>query len=157
MILTQNLWVIGHKIEPVNASGEYDAFIGETPSGIPGPPPYYHSKYAELFLVLKGKMEFIVEGQKRILHEGESINLPPGSIHTFINPCFESVRWLNIHRSKGFSSSFERFGVPSDEKNAFQSSVSESMIELVGNEAARYDMNIIQTHDLEKELNPIFI
>jgi mannose-6-phosphate isomerase-like protein (cupin superfamily) len=145
MTLTQNFWVIGHKIEPINTSGEYDAFIGETPSGVPGPPPHYHSKYAELFLVLKGKMEFMVDGEKRLLHEGESIDLPPGSVHTFSNPTSEPVRWLNIHSPKGFSSFFEKFGVPSDEENAFQSSVSESMIGQVVSEAASFDMNIIQT------------
>lgn len=144
MTLTKKLWVIGHKIEPIQTSGEYDAFIGETPGGIPGPPPHYHSKYAELFLVLSGKMEFIVNGKKVLLHAGESIDLPPGTIHTFSNATSEPVRFLNIHSPKGFSAFFKRFGVPGDEANAFQDSVSPSLIEQLVGEAASFDMNIVQ-------------
>jgi len=144
MTLTQNFWVIGHKIEPIETSGAYDAFIGETPSGIPGPPPHYHAKYAELFMVLKGKMEFMVDGKKVLLHEGESIDLPAGTVHTFSNPTDEPVRWLNIHSPKGFSSFFERFGVPNDDENAFENSVAPAMIGQVVNEAASFDMNIVQ-------------
>lgn len=141
--LTQNFWVIGHKIEPIDTSGAYDAFIGETPSGVPGPPPHYHSKYAELFMVLKGKLEFMVDGKKIVLHEGQSIDLPPGTVHTFKNATAEPVRWLNIHSPKGFFSFFERFGVPTDEENAFESSVAQTMIGQVINEAASFDMNIV--------------
>ena len=144
MTVTQNLWVVGHKIEPIHTSGEYDAFIGETPTGVPGPPPHYHSKYAELFIVLKGKMEFMVDGKKLLLQHGESIDLPPGSIHTFSNVGSEPVRWLNIHSPKGFSSFFQRFGVAGNEENAFQSSVSESMIGQLISEAASFDMHIVR-------------
>jgi len=143
MILTQSFWVIGHKIEPIHTSGAYDIFIGETPGGVPGPPPHYHSKYAELFLVLKGKLEFHVNGEKRIVREGESIDLPPDTVHTFSNPTSETVRWLNIHSPKGFSAFFERFGVTTEEDGAFQSSVSDAVIAQVVSEAARYDMNIV--------------
>lgn len=144
MIVTQSVWVVGHKIEPIHTSGEYDALIGETQSGIPGPPPHFHKKFSELFVVLRGKMEFMVDGKKVLLHEGESIDLPPGSIHTFSNATSEPVRWLNIHSPKGFFSFFERFGVPGDEANAFQGSVSESMIGQLISEAERFDMNIVQ-------------
>ena len=144
MKATKNLWVIGHKFQPINTSGEYDAFIGETPTGVPGPPPHYHSKYAEFFMVLKGQMEFIVDGERRVLNEGESIDLPRRSVHTFSNPTLQSIRWLNIHSPKGFSSFFEKFGVPDDNEDAFHSSVSESMIGQVVNEAASFDMNIVQ-------------
>lgn len=144
MTQSQVFWVIGHKIEPINTSGNYDILIGETPSGVPGPPPHYHSRYAEFVLVLKGQMEFIINGEKRLLLEGESIDLPPNSIHTFSNPTSETNRWLNIHSPKGFLSFFEKFGVPVNEEKAFESSVSESMIGNVVKEAASFDMIIVE-------------
>ncbi len=145
MALTQTSWVIGHKIQPITSSGDYDAFIGETPSSVPGPPPHFHSKYTEFFLVLKGTMEFILNGEKRLLQEGESIDLPRGSIHTFSNPTSQTVCWLNIHSPKGFSSFFEKFGIPINEEKAFESSVSDLMIGRVVKEAASFDMNIAGT------------
>ncbi len=145
MALTQTSWVIGHKIQPIITSGEYDALIGETPSGVPGPPPHFHSKYTEFFLVLKGTMEFILNGEKRLLQEGESIDLPRGSIHTFSNPTSQTIRWLNIHSPKGFSSFFETFGIPINEEKAFENSVSDLMIGRVVKEAASFDMNIAGT------------
>lgn len=140
---TQEMWVIGHKIAPIDTSGQYDAFIGETPAGVPGPPPHYHAHYAELFLVLKGQMEFMVDGRKVILNEGESIDLPPGTVHTFSNPTNGAIRWLNVHSPKGFFAFFERFGVPTDEEGSFQSSVAGPVIEQVIQEAEHFDMIIV--------------
>ena len=143
MTTKQNIWVLGHKIAPIGTSGQYDAFIGETGAGVPGPPPHYHAKYAELFLVLKGQMEFVVDGRKVLLNEGESIDLPPGSVHTFSNPTGETIRWLNVHSPKGFYPFFERFGIPTGEAQAFQNSVDHSLIEQVAKEAGQYDMVIV--------------
>jgi mannose-6-phosphate isomerase-like protein (cupin superfamily) len=144
MTKAESIWVIGHQIQPIEASGNYDIFFGETPSGVPGPPPHYHSKYAEFVLILKGQMEFFINGEKRLLQEGDSIDLPANSVHTFNNPTSDTTRWLNIHSPKGFFSFFERFGVPVKEKKSFESSVSESMIGNVIKEAVSFDMIIIE-------------
>jgi mannose-6-phosphate isomerase-like protein (cupin superfamily) len=144
MTKADGIWVIGHQIQPINSSGNYDIFFGETPSGVPGPPPHYHSKYSEFVLVLKGQMEFIIDGEKRLLQEGDSIDLPANSVHTFNNPTTDTSCWLNIHSPKGFFSFFERFGVPLKLENSFKSSISESMIDKVVKEAAGFDMNIVE-------------
>ena len=144
MTESRPFWVIGHKIQPLNASGNYDILIGETPSGVPGPPSHYHSKYAEFVLILKGQMEFIINGESRLLKEGESIDLAPHCIHTFNNPTSETTRWLNIHSPKGFYGFFKKFGISVDEEKAFESSVSESMIGNVVKEAETFDMMIVE-------------
>jgi len=136
-------WVIGHKIERIDTSGEYDALVGETPAGVPGPPPHYHATFSELFMVLKGQMEFLVDGRKVLLNEGESIDLPPGTVHTFSNPTNSAIRWLNVHSPKGFQAFFHRFGIPATEEGAFQSSVAQTVIEQVIREAKSYDMIIV--------------
>ena len=143
MTKAESFWVIGHQIQPISSSGNYDIFFGETPGGVPGPPPHYHSKYAEFVMVLKGQMEFIVNGEKRLLQEGDSIDLPANSVHTFNNLTSETAHWLNVHSPKGFFPFFERFGVPVKEEKSFESSVSESMIGKVVKEAASFDMMIV--------------
>ncbi len=144
MTKTESIWVIGHQIQPINSSGNYDIFFGETPAGVPGPPPHYHSKYSEFVLVLKGQLEFFVDGEKRLLREGDSIDLPAHSVHTFNNPTSDTSRWLNIHSPKGFFSFFERFGVPIKQEKSFESSISRSMIDEVVKEAAGFDMMIVK-------------
>jgi glyoxylate utilization-related uncharacterized protein len=94
-------------------------------------------------MVLKGQMEFIVNGEKRLLQEGDSIDLPANSVHTFNNLTSETVHWLNVHSPKGFFPFFERFGVPVKEEKSFETSVSESMIDKVVKEAASFDMMIV--------------
>ena len=144
MTKAESVWVIGHQIQLINSTGNYDIFFGETPSGVPGPPPHYHSKYSEFVLVLRGQMEFFVDGEKRLLQEGDSIDLPAHSVHTFNNPAPDTSRWLNIHSPKGFFSFFERFGVPVKQENSFESSISRSMIDKVVKEAAGFDMMIVK-------------
>ena len=59
----KSMWVIGHKITPHNPTGNYDMVIGETPPNVPGPPPHHHKNLNELFFVLEGEMEFLVNGK----------------------------------------------------------------------------------------------
>ena len=137
-----NLWVLGHKISPVKISGNYDMVLGETAPNVPGPPPHYHSKMNELFMVLEGEMEFIIDGQPKTVKQGESVDLPPNLVHTFKNVCNTSCKWINIHSPKGFLSFFKDMGIPEEETDAPQKSVHEEVINRVMAEAANYDMHI---------------
>lgn len=135
-------WVIGHKIIPIEVSGNYDMVIGETPAQVSGPPPHYHNGFNEVFLVIEGEMEFIVSGKPRTVKAGDSVDLPPHKIHTFRNKSDSSCKWVNIHSPKGFLAFFEDFGISSGEKDAMAKSVDDSVIEKVMQEAAEYDMHI---------------
>lgn len=115
---------------------------GMTPPNVPGPPPHYHSGFNEMFVVLEGKMEFNVNGNTIIAEAGDSVDLPPNSVHTFQNAGDKECRWLNIHSPKGFLSFFESFGVNSDEDNAFERSVDGELIQKVMIKAADFDMMI---------------
>lgn len=135
-------WVLGHKISPVEVSGEYDMVIGETPAQVPGPPPHYHNGYNEVFLVIEGEMEFMVDGEVKIVKAGESVDLPPNTLHTFGNKSAANCKWVNIHSPKGFSSFFTDMGIPEEEQDAMTRSVDESVIQKVMQVAAQYDMHI---------------
>jgi len=135
-------WVIGHRISPVQVSGDYDMVIGQTPANVPGPPPHYHSGYNEVFLVLEGEMEFVVEGEVRTVRAGESVDLPPDTIHTFSNKSDQGCKWVNIHSPKGFSAFFKAVGIPEAEEDAMVRSVDDAVIQKVMRVAAQYDMHI---------------
>ena len=139
---TKDLWVLGHKISPVQVSGNYDMVMGETGPQVPGPPPHFHSKMHELFVVLEGEMEFMVNGEIRTVGQGESVDLPENTIHTFSNKSDAPCKWVNVHSPKGFLSFFEEMGIPASEEDAIRKSIDKSVINKVMAEAASYDMHI---------------
>ena len=135
-------YVLGHRITPMEVSGDYDLVIGETPSQVPGPPPHNHLGLDEVFLVTEGEMEFIINGLPRTLRAGEFVDLPRGTVHTFRNVSDSKCSWINIHSPKGFLSFFEDLGIPTDEENALNRSVDKLVIDRVMETAADYDMHI---------------
>ena len=140
----EEIWILGHKMTMHNPSGNYDMVIGETAPGVPGPPPHLHNNCSELFMVLEGSMEFLVNGEKKILSPGESVDLPAGTLHTFGNAGDVPCRYVNIHSPKGFSRFFVERGVNATEENAIEKSVSPEKIQAVIETAADYDMIIPQ-------------
>ena len=135
-------WVIGHQVTPKETTGNYDLVIGETPAQVPGPPPHYHESYSEVFVVMEGQMDFVIDGQPRTVTAGESVDLPPGTLHTFSNNSDKACKWVNIHSPKGFLKFFETMGVSAAEDDAFQKSVDEALIQKVIQEAPEFDMVI---------------
>ncbi len=138
-------WVLGHKITPQASTGDLDIVIGETPAKMKGPPPHHHNGYHEVFLVIEGEMALIIDGESKVIGKGESINLPPKTLHTFSNNTDVSCKWINIHSPKGFLRFFETLGVSENERNAQVKSLSPEIIQEVMRTASNYDM-IIATH-----------
>ena len=135
-------WVLGHKVTPHDTSGDYDLMMAETPPHVPGPPPHLHHSYKESFLIVEGEMEFFVNGETKILRAGESIDIPPGTLHTFGNKSDQVCKWVNIHSPKGFRDFFETLGVDEDQQNAVEQSIAPEVIQRVIQTAADYDMII---------------
>ncbi len=135
-------WVLGHKITTHDTSGDYDLMMAETPPRVPGPPPHLHRSFKESFLIVEGEMEFMVNGETKVLKAGKSIDIPPGTLHTFGNKSNQVCKWINIHSPKGFRAFFEQMGVAADEANAVERSISEEIIDNVVRTAADYDMII---------------
>lgn len=135
-------WVLGHKITPHNTSGDFDLMVAETPSKVQGPPPHFHNSLKESFLIIEGEMEFFVNGEIKVLKAGESIDIPPKTLHTFSNKSDKPCKWVNIHSPKGFRSFFEDMGISEEEENAIEKSVAPEVINKVMATAANYDMII---------------
>lgn len=139
---TENIWILGHKLTNHDSSGDFDLNVFESAPGVPGPPPHTHSKYQELFLVLEGSMEFMVNGDQKILKAGESIDLLPGTIHTFKNAGNDVCKYVNIHSPKGFMKFFRDMGVNADLEDAASKSVAPEIINKVIETAGDYDMTL---------------
>ena len=135
-------WVLGHKVTVHDTSGDYDLMFAETPPHVPGPPPHSHNAYKESFLIIEGEMEFMVNGETKTLKAGESIDVPPNTMHTFGNKSDQTCTWINIHSPKGFRDFFETLGVSADEAKAQERSVAPELIKQVIETAADYDMII---------------
>lgn len=139
---TSAKWVLGHKITPHDTTGDFDLMLAETPSQVQGPPPHFHNSLKESFLIVEGEMEFFINGEIRVLKAGESIDIPPNTLHTFSNKSSKSCKWVNIHSPKGFRSFFEDMGIPEGEENAIEKSLAPEIIKRVMDTAADYDMII---------------
>ena len=124
-------WVLGHKVTPHDMTGNYDLALGETPQGVPGPPPHLHHNLEESFLITEGEVEFMIDGAIRVVKAGESVDLPPNTLHTFKNSGSAICKWVNIYSPKGFRAFFEKLGVDSSTENAQQNSVTPKLIEEV--------------------------
>ena len=135
-------WVLGHKITPHQTTGDYNLVRGESPAGAQGPPPHLHRTYEEVFFVLEGELDFVLDGIARTIRAGEFINIPSGSLHTFSNSSDQACTWLNIHSPKGFQSFFDTFGIPQAEENAKERSLSPDRIQGVLERAVEFDMLI---------------
>lgn len=135
------LWVLGHRITSAVTTGDYDLVEIETPPNTPGPPPHVHQKYTEFFLVTEGEVEFLLNGEKIILKAGSSVDIPPGSAHTYRNSSDQPSKMVNIHSPKGFLGFFETIGVPAANADAEKESVAPTSVEKVMKIADQYDIN----------------
>ena len=135
-------WVLGRKITTHETTGDYDLMIAETPAKVPGPPPHLHSSFKESFLIVEGEMQFMVNGETTVVKAGESVDIPPNTVHTFANISDKPCKFVNIHSPKGFKRFFEELGIPEDEENAVEKSITQEVIDKVMTTAGDYDMII---------------
>lgn len=56
-----------------------------------GPPEHMHQHFTETFAVKKGTLSIMLNGEKRTLHEGETISIPPMTAHKPFNETNETV------------------------------------------------------------------
>lgn len=56
-----------------------------------GPPEHFHEAFTETFTVKSGTLSMLVNGEKRTLHAGETISVPPMTKHKPFNETSEPV------------------------------------------------------------------
>jgi mannose-6-phosphate isomerase-like protein (cupin superfamily) len=139
------LWVIGHRLTSVTTTGDYAlADIQLTPS-LPGPPPHHHAEADELYYVLEGRVEFLRGEQWHAVEAGNRFHVSKGTIHSFRSVNGGAARFLSIHDpGAAMDALFLDYGIPVEEPDSFNRSISEATIERFTAAAADHDM-IIQT------------
>jgi quercetin dioxygenase-like cupin family protein len=76
-----------------------------------GPGPHRHD-FEETFIVLEGEIEATFRGEKRVVHAGETINIPANAPHRFQNPFANAARLICICSPAGQEKFFLEIGVP---------------------------------------------
>jgi quercetin dioxygenase-like cupin family protein len=66
-----------------------------------GPPMHRHRNETEVFHVLQGRYLFEVDGERRIVHAGETLTARAGTTHRFVNISDDTSRML-VLISPGF-------------------------------------------------------
>ena len=136
------LWVLGHRVRPMETDGSYGLVEVISPPHVPGPPPHFHKSEREFFLIIRGTLNVMRDGNWQTFQAGSFVDLPPNTVHTFINDTEEDVVWITGWRPKGFQQFFEDFGVPIQESDSRQRSTSESVLQNVVQKVESYGMYI---------------
>jgi quercetin dioxygenase-like cupin family protein len=138
------LWVPGHKIRPMESDATYGLIEVTSLPGVPGPPPHYHKSESEFFFIIKGTLDVIRDGAWAKMSAGEFVELPPNTVHSFINNTDEDVVWLTGWRPKGFERFFRVFGVSTSQEGAQAKSVSDEIVGRVVQQSEDFGMFVKQ-------------
>ena len=134
------VWVLGHKIRLLDTDDSYGMIEVISPPHVPGPPPHYHKSENEFFFIIKGTLDVMSNGEWHRSPAGTFVDLPPNTTHTFINNTEEDVVWITGWRPKGFQRFFQDFGIPTEESQAQERSVSAGLVQNVIQRVESYGM-----------------
>ncbi len=76
-----------------------------------GPPPHWHEKEDEWFLVLDGRAEFFKDGTWTEVPPGTAVFIPRGTVHAFRNPGDTPLKQVIHTAPSGFETFFSRVAV----------------------------------------------
>jgi mannose-6-phosphate isomerase-like protein (cupin superfamily) len=65
--------------------------------GALGPPKHFHPRQEESWRVLEGELAVFVDGEWRMLRDGESLSIAPNTVHTLRNRSGAPVRFRDVH------------------------------------------------------------
>jgi mannose-6-phosphate isomerase-like protein (cupin superfamily) len=80
----------------------FNVSISALAPGRHGPEAHIHDDEDDAFYVLDGDLQFVIEEQEIPAGPGTFVLVPPGVMHTFMNPTSSPVQMLNIHAPAGF-------------------------------------------------------
>lgn len=64
---------------------------------------HYHEVSRHFFYILKGEASLVIEGKTHILKSGDSILVPPGSVHQIRNESKDEVNFLVVSSPECFN------------------------------------------------------
>jgi quercetin dioxygenase-like cupin family protein len=85
-------------VSAAETAGERMEMISTLPPRNVSPPPHVHPRQFNEFEVLEGTAEVMVDGRWRTSRKGETVIVPPGTLHAFRNRSEGAVRLRDVHR-----------------------------------------------------------
>lgn len=96
----------GERIEVIlnayQTEGRFTIMDFTFPVGSDSSPGHFHATHSETYILISGKMEWIVEGEKRILEAGDVAYIPPNTYHSARTLGNEGARTIFIFEPAGF-------------------------------------------------------
>ncbi|HUO10483.1 MAG TPA: cupin domain-containing protein [Phycisphaerae bacterium] len=111
-------WVMGElvtvKLTGADTDGKFCvAEVQSFPGG--GVPVHFHRAMDEMFYVVEGEYEFVLDGTARRVAAGGTVYIPRGVKHGFKNVGAGKGRLADFHTPAGFEGFFEECGVACDD------------------------------------------
>jgi mannose-6-phosphate isomerase-like protein (cupin superfamily) len=84
---------ISVKAKAHQTNGHWSMIEYLLPHSLPGPPPHFHKKTQEMFYILEGSLQFVLDDKIIDAPSSTLVVVPEGSVHTFRNISKENVRF----------------------------------------------------------------
>lgn len=106
------------KLDAIDTEGRFSVMDFTFARGFSSAPGHFHAKHAETFILQEGRMEFMVEGEKRILGPGDLVYIPPNSYHSARTLDDKPARTIFIFDPAGFEEGIRaRNALTEEQKN----------------------------------------
>jgi quercetin dioxygenase-like cupin family protein len=109
-----------------------------------GPPPHRHLAEDELFYLYEGTIEFTAGGETVSMTAGESMFVPKGVAHTYVNPGDTPALMLTIYTPAGMEGWFREVFDPVDDPNAPIPPITPELIARMTEAGPRYNVEWVQ-------------
>jgi mannose-6-phosphate isomerase-like protein (cupin superfamily) len=83
-----------------------------------GPPPHRHLAEDELFTIVSGSIEFTTADETRTVGAGESVFVPRGTRHAYVNSGSEDARMIAVYSPAGMEGWFREVCTPVTDASA---------------------------------------
>lgn len=141
----ESVWLLGDlytfKAMSEDTGGAYAIWETTSPPEN-GPPPHRHHREDEIFYVLDGELEFLVDDDVFRGGPGTFLRIPKGTMHTFKNVGTAPARFLVTVVPGGFEKFFLEAGEPATDKDSPPAQEGPPDVEKLVATAAKYDCEI---------------
>jgi len=121
-----------------DAATPYSLLEWIAPAGAQSPPVHVHHDTDELFYVLAGTYEFLIDGQRIEAHAGTHVLVPRGHPHTFWNAGAKTAICLIILSPAGFEDYFRDLA-----EGLAANGSDEAAVDVRRTLSARYDIEVV--------------
>lgn len=108
-----------------------------------GPPPHRHLAEDELFVIHAGQISFTAEGQTSKVGPGESVFVPRGTAHAYVNDGDSDARMLAVYTPAGMEGWFEEVCTPVTDPSLAPPPVTPELIERMLEAGPRHNVEWI--------------